>query len=269
LTEKKNIFKLAQGEYVAAEVLEGIYNKNKYTTQLWVYGDSQERYLIAVGAVNKITILNLAKQCSLTTKDIEEICENKEVIAEVLNEINALAKENKRQPFEYIKRLHLHPSEFDTSNDLATPTLKLKRPQLRDFFQARIELMYASIHEEEATNAKKERKKSKKGDKVKKSESERPDKNKKVRPKTSRAQLNITNEEKVEIEDKDEAKSDEIREKSDDIDDAEDKNKKSGDSDSDDNKKNEKSSEEEKKKKEKEDSEDNIDKQKAYLNVTN
>lgn len=39
IDRKKNIFKLAQGEYVAAEELEGIFGQSVYVNQLWIYGN--------------------------------------------------------------------------------------------------------------------------------------------------------------------------------------------------------------------------------------
>jgi len=103
IDRKKNIFKLSQGEYIVAELLEGIYNKNKYTTQLWIYGSSNESTLIAVGAVNHISFQNLAKSEGITG-EVEELCKNQVLKQIILDEINSLAKTNNRQPFEYIKK---------------------------------------------------------------------------------------------------------------------------------------------------------------------
>jgi long-subunit acyl-CoA synthetase (AMP-forming) len=44
----KNIFKLAHGEYIAAEKLENQYKKCTLIDQIWVYGDSESSYLVAV-----------------------------------------------------------------------------------------------------------------------------------------------------------------------------------------------------------------------------
>jgi len=154
IDRKKNIFKLSQGEYICAEVLESIYNKNKYTTQLWIYGSSLESTLVAVAAVNPLTIHVLAKQQGVEG-DVEEVCKDNSIREAVLEEINVLAKANNRQPFEFIKKVHLHHEEFNTDNDLATPTMKLKRPQLQKYFEDKIQAMYEEIKEEEQNPKKK------------------------------------------------------------------------------------------------------------------
>ena len=45
---KKNIFKLAQGEYVSPESVEGIVAACKWVGQVWVYGNSFESYVVAI-----------------------------------------------------------------------------------------------------------------------------------------------------------------------------------------------------------------------------
>jgi long-chain acyl-CoA synthetase len=52
IDRKKNMFKLSQGEYVAAEKVEIEYAKSGLIAQVWVYGNSFKSFLLAVVVPN-------------------------------------------------------------------------------------------------------------------------------------------------------------------------------------------------------------------------
>lgn len=48
IDRKKNIFKMSQGEYIAAEHLESVYGKSPLVCQIWIYGNSFKSFVVAV-----------------------------------------------------------------------------------------------------------------------------------------------------------------------------------------------------------------------------
>ena len=62
IDRKKNIFKLAQGEFVAVEPLESQLKRVPIIDQIWVHGDSVKASLVAVVVPDKSMLLLWAKE---------------------------------------------------------------------------------------------------------------------------------------------------------------------------------------------------------------
>lgn len=56
-----------------------------------------------------------------------------------------LGKESGLKPFEQVKGIYLHPELFSIDSGLLTPTMKAKRPELRNYFRSQIDELYSTI----------------------------------------------------------------------------------------------------------------------------
>lgn len=148
IDRKKNIFKLSQGEYIAAEKIEGVYARCKFIGQIFVYGDSTKSTLVAIVVPNAENLAIWAKSNSdfaAISGDLEKLCQSPAVNSMILKEMDTTGKALKLRGFEFVKKIHLHPVEFSTTNDLLTPTFKLKRPQLKAFFKEILDQLYVGL----------------------------------------------------------------------------------------------------------------------------
>ncbi|KAG7397196.1 Long chain acyl-CoA synthetase 7 peroxisomal [Phytophthora boehmeriae] len=147
IDRKKNIFKLSQGEYVAAEKIEGVYLKSKFVAQVFVYGDSLQSCLVGVVVPDPEMAESWAQTNGLSGDQaaVPQLVNNAAFQKEVLGDMEMTAKEAQLRGFEFVKKVHFHPDAFSMDEGLITPTFKLKRPQLKERFQAQIKRMYEEL----------------------------------------------------------------------------------------------------------------------------
>lgn len=140
IDRKKNIFKLAQGEYIAVEKLENTYGQASIADSIWIHGSSFHSYLIAVVVPNEH---NLRKAVSEgKDKPLEEICKLESAKNAVLDELNQVAAKEQLKGLEKIRKVHLEPHMFSVESGLLTPTFKKKRPQLQKYYKDVIDELY-------------------------------------------------------------------------------------------------------------------------------
>lgn len=145
IDRKKNIFKLAQGEYVAPEKIENVYAKCKFVSQCFIYGDSFNSCLVAIVAVDPDVLKDWAASQGIKFEDLEQLCNDPRARATVLAEMNAVGKEDQLRGFEYARAVTLMPEPFSVENGLLTPTFKIKRSQAKERFAKAISNMYAEL----------------------------------------------------------------------------------------------------------------------------
>ncbi|CAH8663378.1 unnamed protein product [Schistosoma haematobium] len=157
----KSMFKLAQGEYVAPEKIEVIYQNCQLIDQIFVDGKPEQNFPVAVvnpNFVNLRSCINsyLKSGCNvddgkifdLKPSDISrlsdtDICKNIEIRRFVLRKMNEVATEKGLKIFEMVQSIYLNDNPFTVENGLLTPTMKISRQNARRHFQSIVESLYS------------------------------------------------------------------------------------------------------------------------------
>ncbi|NP_001166379.1 long-chain-fatty-acid--CoA ligase 1 [Cavia porcellus] len=144
IDRKKHIFKLAQGEYIAPEKIENIYVRSEPVAQVFVHGESLQAFLIAIVVPDAESLASWARKRGFEGS-FEELCRNKDVKKAILEDMVRIGKDSGLKSFEQVRGIALHPELFSVDNGLLTPTMKAKRPELRNYFRSQIDELYSTI----------------------------------------------------------------------------------------------------------------------------
>ncbi|KAF2024577.1 acetyl-CoA synthetase-like protein [Setomelanomma holmii] len=158
IDRRKNVLKLAQGEYISPERIENVYLANcGYIASAYVHGDSHQSFLVAIFGVAPDLFPAFASKVlgeKIPEGDVEklqEVCKNKKIEKAVLKELDRVGRKNKFNSYEKVKAVRLFLDPFTIENQLLTPTLKLKRPQTAKVFRSHLDECYEEALAEEKT----------------------------------------------------------------------------------------------------------------------
>ena len=146
IDRKKNIFKLSQGEYVAAEKIENIYTQSAFIAQAFVHGDSLQSCLVGIFVPDEEYVVGTWAPAQGKSKDLTfaQLVEDPALKEAIAADLKRVGKEGKLRGFEVVKAIHLESELWTVENNLLTPTFKLKRKQAKDKYQEAIDAMYGS-----------------------------------------------------------------------------------------------------------------------------
>lgn len=138
---KKDIFKLSAGKYVAPQVLENKLRESEYIDQVMVVGE-HEKIAAAIISPNFNTLHYWALKHHLHYRDNMQLIQLPEVNKKMQEEIDIYNKEF--APHEQIKKFRLVSEEWNPTNGLLSPTLKLRRSILLDKYKDVIRDIYGN-----------------------------------------------------------------------------------------------------------------------------
>lgn len=160
IDRKKNIFKMAQGEYIAAEKIEMAYGKSPMVGQVWVYGNSFKSFVVAVVVPSADALAAVAVEKGWMTEEkvgtaafceaFAALCSGphadsvKKIVFDSIKEQNVQLK-----GFEKARDIIIEGNVdklltgFTVENDCMTPTFKLRRPFLLKRYLGGLKDLYA------------------------------------------------------------------------------------------------------------------------------
>jgi long-chain acyl-CoA synthetase len=138
----RSIFKLAQGEYVAAEMVTQAYDGVPAIEQIYVYGDSGRLCLVAVIIPRRAEVAKILQKAELTDDEFKAACSDTVVKDSILRAMDSAAKARGLFGFQQVKAIHLDTRIWTADNNLLTPTFKVRRKALADYYRQEIDALY-------------------------------------------------------------------------------------------------------------------------------
>lgn len=141
LTERiKDLFKTANGKYIAPQALESRLGEDKYIEQVAVIGDKR-KYVTAIIIPAFEALKEYARKKHIQYRNMEDLIKNSDIRALIQQRIDRL--QSNFAGFEQIKKFTLLPQAFTMETGELTNTLKIRRPIINNRYASVIESMYA------------------------------------------------------------------------------------------------------------------------------
>jgi fatty acid CoA ligase FadD9 len=129
---RKNVLKLANGEFVAVANLEAVFSAAPLVRQVFVYGNSERSYLLAVIVPTAEALTQFGDDTAALKAALRESLQQTAIAAEL-------------QSYEVPADFLIETDPFSVANGLLSGVGKNLRPKLKDAYGARLEELYAEL----------------------------------------------------------------------------------------------------------------------------
>jgi long-chain acyl-CoA synthetase len=136
---KKDLIKTSGGSYVAPQHIENLLKGDPFVSQALVEGDRRP-YPVALITVNADELAKMARERGLGDKPVDELVRHPAVLDRVQRTIDGVNAH--LASYAQIKRFAILPADFTQDGGELTPTLKVKRRDVRTKYADVIESMY-------------------------------------------------------------------------------------------------------------------------------
>ncbi|KAG0144613.1 hypothetical protein CROQUDRAFT_47089 [Cronartium quercuum f. sp. fusiforme G11] len=143
IDRKKNLIKLAGGEYIALEKLESVYKSCSLVNNLCVHADAAANRPMAIILPHE---KNLAVFCAETGlgggREFSQLCQDAKVQEVILKELNEMGKKAGFKPLEMLQCVILSDGEWTPENGCVTAAQKLNRREILHRFEDEVKVSF-------------------------------------------------------------------------------------------------------------------------------
>lgn len=136
---KKEMFKTSGGKYIAPQLIENAMKQSRFIEQIMVIGDG-EKMPAAFIQPDFEFVKQWGQRKGLSLNSNEDVANSPEVKERIQEEIDGINK--KFGNWEQIKKFEITPELWSVDGGEMTPTLKLKRKQIKEKYQKLYENIY-------------------------------------------------------------------------------------------------------------------------------
>jgi len=136
---KKEIFKLSTGKYVAPQIVENVFKESPLIEQILVVGEG-EKFAAAIISPNFHYLHGWCFKNNVKFRDNTDLVRHPKVLARYQEEVDRINKTLGRH--RQIKKFAVTCREWSTETGELSPTLKLKRNQLKKVYGIKLDNLY-------------------------------------------------------------------------------------------------------------------------------
>ncbi|CDR37871.1 RHTO0S03e00496g1_1 [Rhodotorula toruloides] len=141
IDRKKNLVKLAGGEYIALERLESLYSSCEYVARIMIHADSNANKPMAVIFPHEHNLKNLASSLGVSG-DLGTLVHDQSIRDNVLKSLNGVGKKAGLKPLETLQTVVLCDEEWTPQNGMLTAAQKLNRKVIVEKYKKEIDAVY-------------------------------------------------------------------------------------------------------------------------------
>ena len=142
IDRKKDLVKLAHGEYIALGNLESVYAHCPLVEHICIYADADHQRPIAIVVPNKAALQGLAAQKGTKGSDALQSSAVREA---VVADLGKYAAARKLEKWERIAAVYLTEDEWSPQTGLLTEAMKLKRHEIKKKYKQQIADTYKGV----------------------------------------------------------------------------------------------------------------------------